>query len=209
MSREIKYKAIESYGDCTTKFEVQGVDGMKVSEFISYIVSERPEDSGTFSIDGVRFPYDNKRRKLSINTDEAPCHLTIASVTAHGAYWQMDYEITTKNTTGLIMSKETIFKDGAWVGGYEYTSATRLTEDIARCEANISQYREQLLALAVSTPHDIMENIIEEGGNPFDEIRLLFDELWDGMQDETLKLGTLYTVQMNEDFVDMGDAPEL
>lgn len=97
MSREIKYKAIESYGDCTTKFEVQGADGMKVGEFISSIVSVRPEDSGTFSIDGVRFPYDNKRRKLSINTDEAPCHLTIASVTAHGAYWQMDYEITTKN----------------------------------------------------------------------------------------------------------------
>lgn len=202
MSREIKYKAIESYGDCTTKFEIQGVEGMRVSEFISCIISNRPEDSGTFSIDGVKFPYDNKRRLLSINTDQAPCHLTIASVTAHGAYWQMNYEISTKNTTKPTMSRTTIFRDGAWIGGYEYSSATQLAEDIAKKEADINYYKERLLALAMATPKDIAL----QGEDPFEYVKQIFDELWDEIQGETLRLGTMYTVQLNEDYIDNHNA---
>lgn len=205
MSREIKYKAIESYGDCTTKFEIQGVEGMKVREFISCIISNRREDSGTFYIDGVKFPYDNKRGLLSISADEAPCHLTIASVTAHGAYWQMDYEISTKNTTKPIMSRETIFKDGAWVGGYEYSSATQLKEDIAKKEADISYYKERLLALAMATPKDIAPN----GEDPFEYVKQMFDELWNEIQDETFALGNMYTVQLNEEYVNNGENPQM
>lgn len=197
MSREIKYKAIESYGDHTAKFEIQGVEGMKVREFISYIINERPEDSGTFSIDGLRYPYDNKRRLLSINTDQAPCHLTIASVTAHGAYRQMDYEISTKNTTKPTMSRETIFRDGASVGGYEFSSATQLTEDIAKKEADISYYKERLLALAMATPKDITP----DGSDPLEHVKQMFDELWDEIQDQTIALGNMYTVQLNERYV--------
>ena len=205
MSSEIKYKAIESYGDCTTKFEIQGVEGMKVSEFISCILSNRPEDSGTFIIDGVKFPYDTKRGLLSIDTDQAPCHLTIASVTAQGAYWLMDYEISTKNTTKPIMSRETIFKDGAWVGGYEYSSATQLKEDIAKKEADISYYKERLLALAMATPKDIAPN----GEDPFEYVKQMFDELWNEIQDETFALGNMYTVQLNEEYVNNGENPQM
>ena len=205
MSSEIKYKAIESYGDCTTKFEIQGVEGMKVSEFISCILSNRPEDSGTFIIDGVKFPYDTKRGFLSIDTDQAPGHLTIASVTAYGAYWLMDYEISTKNTTKPIMSRETIFKDGAWVGGYEYSSATQLKEDIAKKEADISYYKERLLALAMATPKDIAPN----GEDPFEYVKQMFDELWNEIQDETFALGNMYTVQLNEEYVNNGENPQM
>lgn len=35
------------------------------------------------------------------------------------------------------MSRETTFKEGAWVGGYEYSNATQLTEDIAKHEADV------------------------------------------------------------------------
>ena len=204
MSREIKYKAIESYGDCTTKFEIQGVEGMKVREFISYIISERHEDSGTFSIDGLRYPYDNKRGLLSINTDQAPCHLTIASVTAHGAYRQMDYEISTKNTTKPIMSRETIFRDGASVGGYEFSSATQLTEDIAKKEADISYYKERLLALAMATPKDITP----DGSDPLEQVRETFSDVWDELQDELFRLSDLYLIEANKEYIDNGSAPQ-
>lgn len=100
------------------------------------------------------------------------------------------------------MSRETIFKDGAWVGGYEYSSATQLKEDIAKCEEEITRYREQFLALAVSTPRQIMHNIVKNGGNPYEEIRLLFWELWDDMQEATIRLANLYTIQLNEDKVE-------
>ena len=198
MSREIKYKAIESYGDCTSKFEIQGVEGMKVREFISYIISERHEDSGTFSIDGLKYPYDNKRGLLSINTDQAPCHLTIASVTAHGAYWQMDYEISTKNTTKPTMSRETIFKGGAWVGGYEFSNERTLKEDIARKENDVLWYKEKLLALAMATPKDITP----DGADPLEHVKLTFDELWDELQDELFRLSDMYLIEINKENID-------
>lgn len=95
------------------------------------------------------------------------------------------------------MSRETIFKDGAWVGGYEYSSATQLKEDIAKKEADISYYKERLLALAMATPKDIAPN----GEDPFEYVKQMFDELWDEIQDQTIALGNMYMVQLNERYV--------
>lgn len=96
------------------------------------------------------------------------------------------------------MSRETHFKEGAWVGGYEYSSATQLKEDIAKKEADINYYKERLLALAMATPKDIAP----QGEDPFEYVKQMFDELWDEIQDETIALGDLYTVQLNEDCVE-------
>lgn len=204
MSREIKYKAIESYGDCTTKFEIQGVDGMRVSEFISCIISNRLEDSGTFTIDGVKFPYDNKRGFLSINTDQAPCHLTIASVTAHGAYWLMDYDISTKNTTKPTMSRTTIFKEGAWIGGYEYSDKNTLQRDIGSKEADVNYYKEKLLALCCATPKDITP----KDGDPLHFVTREFEDVWDELQEVMFSLAAMYFIQHNEGHIDMGEEPQ-
>ena len=100
------------------------------------------------------------------------------------------------------MSRETIFKAGAWVGGYEYFNATQLTEDIAKKEADISYYKERLLALAMATPKDIAP----QGEDPFEYVKQMFDELWEEIQDHTLQLGTMYTVQLNEDYIDNHNA---
>lgn len=198
MSREIKYKAIESYGDHTTKFEIQGVEGMKVREFISYIINNRPEDSGIFFIDGVKFPYDNKRRLLSISTDQAPCHLTIASVTAHGAYWQVDYEISTKNTTKPIMSRETSFKEGAWISGYQYSNPSTLQSDIEEAESMIKWFRDSLLVLAASNPKDITP----EGEDPAEHIKLEFRQLWEELEEAFWDLHKRQFIQFNEEYID-------
>lgn len=103
------------------------------------------------------------------------------------------------------MSSETVFKAGAWVGGHEYTDEERLKNEIGRAEENIGFYREKLLALAVSTPQDIMADIIEDNGNPLDEIMLLFDELWEGMQDEVFRLANLCVIENNIDYIDNGE----
>lgn len=95
------------------------------------------------------------------------------------------------------MSKETIFRDGASVGGYEFSSATQLTEDIAKKEADISYYKERLLALVMATPKDIAPN----GEAPYEYVKQMFDELWDEIQDQTIALGNMYMVQLNERYV--------
>jgi hypothetical protein len=102
------------------------------------------------------------------------------------------------------MSRETTFKDGAFVGGYEYFNSTQLTEDIAKKEADIDYYKERLLALAMATPKDIAPN----GEDPFEYVKQMFDELWDEIQDQTLALGNMYTVQLNEDYIDKGETPQ-
>ena len=102
------------------------------------------------------------------------------------------------------MSRETRFKDGAWVGGYEYTNATQLTEDIARTESFISWYKERLLALAMATPKDITP----EGADPLEHVKLTFDELWDEIQDKTFQLHALYVIQLNEEFINKGENPQ-
>ena len=95
------------------------------------------------------------------------------------------------------MSRETHFKEGAWIGGYEYSDERTLKEDIAKKENDVLWYKEKLLALAVATPKDITP----DGDGPLEHVTLIFDELWDELQDELFRLSDLYTVQLNEDSV--------
>ena len=95
------------------------------------------------------------------------------------------------------MSKETILRDGASVGDYEFSSATQLKEDIAKKEADISYYKERLLALTMATPKDIAPN----GEAPYEYVKQMFDELWDEIQNQTIALGNMYIVQLNERYV--------
>jgi len=102
------------------------------------------------------------------------------------------------------MSKETIFKDGAWVGGYEYSTPERLEDDIRKKEACVNCYKQKLLAMACATPSDVTP----AGQDPLEHVSLLFNDLWDDLQEEIFSLSTMYTVQLNEDNINMGDEPE-
>jgi len=99
------------------------------------------------------------------------------------------------------MSKETIFRDGASVGGYEYSSATQLKEDIAKKENDVLWYKEKLLALAMATPKDITP----DGADPLEHVKLTFDELWDELQDELFRLSDMYLIEMNKEHIGNGE----
>lgn len=98
------------------------------------------------------------------------------------------------------MSRETIFRHGAWVGGYEFSNHATLMEDIAKKEADISYYKERLLALVMATPKDIAP----QGEDPFEYVKQMFDELWDEIQDDTFQLHALFLIEHNEDYIDNG-----
>lgn len=98
------------------------------------------------------------------------------------------------------MSRETTFRHGAWVGGYEFSNHATLMEDIAKKEADISYYKERLLALVMATPKDIAP----QGEDPFEYVKQMFDELWDEIQDETFLLHALFLIEHNEEYIDNG-----
>lgn len=99
------------------------------------------------------------------------------------------------------MSRETIFKEGAWVGGYEYSSDAQLKEDIARKENDVMWYKEKLLAMAMATPKDITPG----GDDPLEHVKLAFDELWDEVHDELFRLSDLYIIESNKEYIDNGE----
>lgn len=96
------------------------------------------------------------------------------------------------------MSRETHFKEGAWIGGYEYSTGARLKEDIAKHEADVAYYKERLLALVMATPKDITP----DGDDPMEHVKQTFDEIWGELRDLLFRLSDLYTVQLNEDCVE-------
>ena len=98
------------------------------------------------------------------------------------------------------MSRETHFKEGAWIGGYEYSDERTLKEDIAKKENDVLWYKEKLLALAMATPKDITP----DGDDPLEHVNLTFDELWDELQDELFRLSDLYLIEVNKEYIDNG-----
>jgi len=95
------------------------------------------------------------------------------------------------------MSRETTFKDGAWVGGYEYSSATQLTEDIAKCEAEISDLKAQIYGLVCATPKDITPALED----PKTYISVAFDELMDDLQEAVIRLADMYIIELNKEHI--------
>ena len=102
------------------------------------------------------------------------------------------------------MSRETVFKEGAWIGSYEYSNERTLKEDIAKKENDVLWYKEKLLALAMATPKDITP----DGSDPLEHVKLTFDELWDELQDELFRLSDMYLIEINKENIDDGSAPQ-
>ena len=102
------------------------------------------------------------------------------------------------------MSRETVFKEGAWIGGYEYSNERTLKEDIAKKENDVLWYKEKLLALAMATPKDITP----DGSDPLEQVRETFSDVWDELQDELFRLSDLYLIEANKEYIDNGSAPQ-
>ena len=96
------------------------------------------------------------------------------------------------------MNRETTFKEGAAVCGYEYSTSAQLKEDIAKKEADVAYYKERILAMCMATPKDITPN----GADPVENVHLTFNEIWDELQDELFALSNLCVIQFNEDCVE-------
>lgn len=95
------------------------------------------------------------------------------------------------------MSRETIFKEGAAVCGYEYSNKARLESDIREMESDVNYYKQRLLAMCCATPKDITP----KGDEPLRFVTQEFDEMWDELQDIMFRLSDLYTIQLNEDCI--------
>lgn len=98
------------------------------------------------------------------------------------------------------MSRETIFKQGAAICGYEYSNKSQLESDIKSMEADVNYYRQRLLAMCCATPKDITP----KDGDPLQYVEQEFEEVWDVLQEWMFRLSDLYTIQLNEDCIDDG-----
>ena len=99
------------------------------------------------------------------------------------------------------MSRETYFKEGAWLGGYEYSNDNQLERDIEEKKEMISYFKERLLAMAIATPKDVVQG----DDNPLESLHLEFREIWRELEDELVSLGFLYFVKNNIEYIDNGE----
>ena len=96
------------------------------------------------------------------------------------------------------MSRETSFKAGAWIGGYQYSDSGTLKSDIEEAESMIQWFRDSLLVLAASNPKDITP----EGEDPAEHIKLEFRQLWEDLDEAFWDLHRVQFIQLNEEYVD-------
>lgn len=89
------------------------------------------------------------------------------------------------------MSRETIFKDGAWVGGYEYSDERTLQADISKQEADLNFYK---VRLAVMTGMANTEDVAEE-------VHQDLEELWEEIQEAMFRLAYMYMIENNKDYI--------
>ena len=89
------------------------------------------------------------------------------------------------------MSRETIFKEGAWVGGYEYSDERTLQADISKKEADLNFYKVRLAVMAgMANPEDVAGDVHQD-----------LEELWDEIQDAMFSLAYMYMIENNKDYI--------
>lgn len=101
------------------------------------------------------------------------------------------------------MSRETVFKDGAWVGGYQYSDKRTLEVDIKRLTETVEFWKRRLYAMAHASPRDITP----QGEEPLQYIQNEFDDIWEALEDDLFALSRLYIIENNEEYIDKGEEP--
>lgn len=96
------------------------------------------------------------------------------------------------------MSRETTFKEGAWISGFEFRDENHLHREIGDQEKLLGKYKTQFA---------ILYGMACRAGNPEESDGLLieFNELWEGLQDTMFSLAKLYVVNLNIDYIDNGE----
>lgn len=93
------------------------------------------------------------------------------------------------------MSRETHFKEGAWIGGFEYHNEAQLKGEIERYESLLYKYKTEFaIRLGMNNPDGNAEEMFFE-----------FEELWDAMQDTMFRLSDLYVIETNKEHIDNGE----
>ena len=93
------------------------------------------------------------------------------------------------------MSRETRFKEGAFIAGFEYHDDNQLQREINRYEELLSKYKTEFaIRLGMNNPDGDAE-----------ELRLDFEELWEAVQDVSFRLSDLYVIESNKNYIDNGE----
>lgn len=101
------------------------------------------------------------------------------------------------------MSRETIFKDGAWVGGYEFRDKQSLDRDIKYVEDSVEYYKRRLYAMVYASPRDITP----QGQEPLQYLQNEFEDIWEELEDNIFTLARLHIIENNEEYIDKGEEP--
>lgn len=101
------------------------------------------------------------------------------------------------------MSRETIFKEGAWVGGYEFRDKHTLELDMKHLAESIEYFKRRLYAMVHATPRDIAP----QGEEPLQYIQNEFEDIWEALEDDIFALGRLHIIENNEEYIDKGEEP--
>ena len=96
------------------------------------------------------------------------------------------------------MSRETTFKEGAWISGFEFRDENQLHREIEDQESLLGKYKTQFA---------ILYGMANRDGKPDESDGMLheFEELWEGLQDVMFHLARLYVVDMNKEYIDNGE----
>lgn len=93
------------------------------------------------------------------------------------------------------MSRETYFKKGAWISGFQYYNEAQLEQEIEHQEDLLGKYKSEFaIRLGMNNPDGDAEDLF------FD-----FEELWNAMQDVTFMLARLYVIDQNKEYIDNGE----
>lgn len=93
------------------------------------------------------------------------------------------------------MSRETYFKEGAWIGGFQYYNEAQLESEIERQEEILGKFKSEMaIRLGMNNPDGDAEDLSFE-----------FEELWDAMVDTAFQLARLYIIDLNKEYIDNGE----
>lgn len=94
------------------------------------------------------------------------------------------------------MRRETRFKEGAWIDGFEYHNEAQLKDEIERYESLLYEYKTEFaIRLGMNNPDGNAEELFFE-----------FEELWEALQDTMFRLSDLYVIEGNKDYINNGES---
>lgn len=87
------FHMIESYGDCTSSYNITLDKNYTVEEFINIILKDRPNEWGSIEVSNIDVCRYSQGKLLNENFSSDILHKNIKKVVSHGGWTLMDYII--------------------------------------------------------------------------------------------------------------------